>query len=383
MSRDSAGVAPVVEPIVDMEDARRVVARLGTASTLALDTEGDGMFRYRTRLCTMQLAADGEVHVCDTLAFEPAPLFCELLGARGPEKIVHDVSFDARVLFAHGIVLDRVFDTSIAARFLSLKSTGLSSLLAQWFQIDLPKHKQQADWGERPLDEEALSYLADDVRHLAALHDVLLAEVRKKGIEDEVREECAYMLAEARVPVRELAPWMRIKGAIVKAPKERARLAEIAKERELIAQELDVPPTRLLANELVLRLCELEDESAFLAKLPTRFDGHADRLWSSSLRGAEQGDAPEDEVRELSPRPPSPAELERKKRRRKLLTEWRTREAARREVDPQVVLPGHCLSDMVDLPLLSKENMTTIHGFGSSRVARYGDELVAELTRAW
>ena len=102
-----------------------------------------------------------------------------------------------------------------------------------------------------------------------------------------------------------------------------------------------------------------------------------------TLGGAEASDAPEAEVRELLPRSPGPAELERNKRRRKLLTEFRTREAERREVDPQVVLPGHCLSDMVDLPLLSKEAMATIHGFGACRVERYGDDLVAELTRAW
>jgi ribonuclease D len=372
-----------VTPIEDVETARAVVRELAREQTVALDTEGDGMFRYRTRLCTMQLAGASEVHVLDTLAFEPGPTFAELLGANGPEKIVHDVSFDARVLFAHGIVLERVFDTSIAARFLSLKNTGLSSLLAQYFQIELPKHKQQADWGERPLDEEALLYLADDVRHLVALRDVLLAEVQKKNIEAEVREECAYMLSEARVPVREREPWMRIKGAVLKEPKERARLAEIAKERELIAQELDVPPTRLIANELVLRLSELRERAEFVRKLPTRCEPYEGRLWSASLRGEERADAPEEEVRELSPRPPSAAELERKKRRRKLLTDFRAREAAEREVDPQVVLPGHCLSDMVDLPSLGRENLESVRGFGVARIERYEKQLVSELTRAW
>ena len=372
-----------VSPIVSAGDARRVAERLMTAESLALDTEGDGMFRYRTRLCTMQLAAADEVHVCDTLAFEPAPMFAALLGVEGPEKIVHDVSFDARVLFAHGIVLDRVFDTAIAARFLSLKNTGLSSLLAHYFAIELPKHKQQADWGERPLDDEALHYLADDVRPLSALRDVLLAEVRAKDIEAEVREECAYMLAEARVPVREREPWMRIKGAVQKLPRERARLAELARERELIAQELDLPPARLIANELILRLSELEEHDRFVSKLPTRVALHAERLWDARMRGDAREDAPEEELRELLPRPPSPAELERKKRRRKLLTDFRAREAARREVDAQVVLPGHCLNDMVDLPTLSRESLATVNGLGQARIERYGNDLVSELTRAW
>ena len=116
---------------------------------LSFDTEGDGLFRYRTRLCMMQLGCAEQVTLIDTLAFDALPIFEELLGPQGPEKIVHDASFDARVLCAQGIRLGRVFDTAVAARFLGLKSTGLSSLLASFFQIELPKDKQQADWGAR------------------------------------------------------------------------------------------------------------------------------------------------------------------------------------------------------------------------------------------
>ena len=224
---DASGAGAQGEPIANEQQAGLLVSRLMTAPAIALDTEGDGMFRYRTRLCTVQLGGAGEIAVLDTLALPAAPLLCELLGPRGPEKIVHDVSFDARVLFAHGVEVGRVFDTSIAARFLGIAATGLSSLLLKFFGVHLPKHRQQADWGLRPIDAEAMRYLEDDVRYLEQLAACLLGELRAHDIEAEVREECAYVLSEARQGERAPeAAWMRIKGAGLRLPKERARLFE-------------------------------------------------------------------------------------------------------------------------------------------------------------
>jgi ribonuclease D len=378
----SASPAPLED---DAERAREAISKLHGAATLGVDTEGDGMFRYRARLCTVQLAAAGDVHVIDTLAITPAPLLAELLSERGPEKIIHDVSFDARMLNAHGIALGNVFDTAIAARFLGLKNTGLSSLLAQFFGIELPKHKQQADWGERPLDEEALSYLADDVRHLDALAGVLRSELAARDIAAEVREECAYMLNEAAQPVREQSPFARVKGAALRPPVERARLYELAAAREQLAREIDLPPTRLITNDQLLRLAAgsfscVEDLRAFL---PSRVLGHEGCLWEALKSAQNRADAPEEEVRDLTPRPPSPSELERKKRRRRALTEFRNREATLRDVDLQVVLPGHCLSDIVELDTLDVASLTGVPGFGACRLDRYGTKLVAELTADW
>jgi ribonuclease D len=380
-----AGDGAIPLPIVAEAEARAAVERMQQATLLALDTEGDGMFRYRARLCTVQLADARDVYVFDTLAVAPSPLFARLLGASGPEKIVHDLSFDARVLFAHGIVLGNVFDTSIAARFLGLKSTGLSTLLMQHFEINLPKHKQQADWGARPLDDEALSYLGDDVRHLEKLATLLLEQVRARDIEPEVREECAYMLGEAQVKERVEAPWLRIKGVGQKAPHERARLYHLCDERERVAQELDLPPGRVIANDLLVRLAELDFKTAeeLNARLPNRVAPFVERLWQAYERGNAAGDAPFDDVQRVAPRPPSHFEIDQKKRRRKALMEFREREATARAVDPQVVLPGHCLSDMVELDALNPESLASVRGFGACRVTRYATRLVSELTEHW
>jgi ribonuclease D len=368
----------VTEPEHAVHHAKRFLQR----KRVAFDTEGDGMFRYRTRLCTMQFASAGEVALIDTLAFDAGPHFAELLGESGPEKIIHDASFDARVLHAHGLRLGRVFDTSVAARFLGFRSTGLSSLLSSYFKIDLPKHKQQSDWGQRPLDAEALQYLADDVRHLEQLADVLLDEVRAQDIEPEVREECAYVLSEAQTPPREVPPWTRLRGAALRMPKERARLYELFAEREAAARELNVPPGRLVPNEVLSRLAERDSgsEGEMAAYLRSKAPALAARLARAFQRAEARSDAPEHEVRAELPRTLSPAEVERKKQRKRRLTDFRAREAAARRVDIQVVLPGHCLNDIVDLPGVSLESLARVAGFGACRMERYAAQIVCDLT---
>jgi ribonuclease D len=65
--------------------------------------------------------------------------------------------------------------------------------------------------------------------------------------------------------------------------------------------------------------------------------------------------------------------------RHKALTTWRKRMAEERKVDPQVVLPGHCLQALVVDPPANGADLLRVEGFGAARVERYGKELVALL----
>lgn len=382
MSADGAAPSPV-QPIVTADVAAALVARLARAERVAIDTEGDGMFRYRTRLCTLQLSDAREIAVVDTLALDAAPLFAALLGADGPEKIVHDASFDARVLFAHGIALGNVFDTAVAARFLGFTSTGLSSLLRKLFELELPKHQQQADWGKRPLELDELRYLEDDVRHLHALADALLGEVRARDIEPEVREECAYMLREAQRQEQPEPPWLRIKGSATRPPAERARLFELAELREQLARAQDVPPGRLIPSDVIARLArEPVPEGADIARLLGKMQAHAPAFEAALARAAQLSDAPAEHLDRLAGEVPSPAELTRRKRRRALLLDFRDKEAKARGVDAQVVLPGHCLSDITELSEPTREALRRVSGLGEVRLERYGALLVQLLANA-
>jgi hypothetical protein len=72
------------------ETLREIVAELAREPALGLDVEGDGLFRYRARLCTMQIGTPARAVVVDTLALAPEVLrdvLGPLLGAGGPRKV--------------------------------------------------------------------------------------------------------------------------------------------------------------------------------------------------------------------------------------------------------------------------------------------------------
>lgn len=370
--------------LIDRAPEARVLAkRMAHAPVLALDAEGDGMFRYRARLCTLQLATASEIAIVDTLAVDVAEL-ADLLGPAGPEKVVHDAAFDARLLFSRSVVLGSVFDTAVAARFLGFAATGLASLLLNLFGVQLAKHQQQADWGARPLDAEAIAYLENDVRYLLPLREALLAQVRARDIEPEVREECAYVLGEAQRGEAEPSPFARVKGAAQRPPKQRARLYELARARDEVARELDVPPGRVLANELMLRLAELGElsESELGRRLSSTARPHTSRFAGALAAANERADAPTEELIDDSRVPPA-SELLARKRRRELLTSFRAREAVSRGVDPQVVLPGHCLTDLAKAPNLARETLLQVPGLGECRIERYATRWASELGPEW
>lgn len=358
------------------------------ADAIALDVEGDGLFRYRARLCTMQLSTGTDFAIVDTLAVAPRECLGELLSERGPLKILHDAAFDARLLRDAGVLLGHVYDTAVAARMLGEKSTGLAALLSSRFGIVVSKEQQQADWGARPLEPDALAYLLDDVRHLHALADKLREEAQAAGVADEIAEECRYVLARAaqeRAP--EPPPWTRIKGVLDLGPVGRAAVRELALAREEAAKRLDVPPFKVIGNDALLGIARKRPRTAGeLATIPGAAAGRARSITGDLLsalhRAASREDAPEDELALLRPPAAPPAERDARRRRDRALSEWRKKAAAERTVDVQVALPGHCLNDLAASDPHDLDELRRVAGLGQFRVERYGEAILAALAAA-
>ncbi len=371
--------------VKDAGELAALVDRLLGEPEIAVDVEGDGLFRYRARLCTVQVATRAEVVVVDTLALDDLAPLAQVLGPDGPRKVLHDVGYDARLLADYGIRLGRVFDTALAARFLGEPSTGLAAVLERRFGLRLPKEQQRADWGKRPFTDEALGYLAADVRHLLALGEALEAEVREAGIEAEVREESEYLLWRALTDEpADRPPWTRIKGRDELGAVGLAVLREVAEERERAAQRLDVPPFKVTGNQELLEVARRRPRTpADLQRIRGFARGRARSLTRAFLeavrRGEDAGAVPAEESAAAREPALPPEEREARKRRQRALSGWRVAEAEARGVDPQVVLPGHCLSDLAARGPDTLEDLLAIPGLGAFRVERYGERLLEVL----
>lgn len=375
-----------------------VVQRLRTADVVAVDVEANGMFVYRARLCTVQLAWRGpgddrvSVAVVDALAADVAPLG-PALGADGPVKIVHDLTFDARMLQEVGVVLGHVRDTSVAARLLGRTATGLAALLGAELGVAHDKRFQQHDWGRRPIGAAEVRYLVDDVAHLVALDEALARHVRDKEIEEEVAEECAYKLAAALAPPRDVRPaWVRVRGAAALDGPGRAALRRLVAARERLAAEVDVPPFKILGNDQLLTIARTRPGGDALRAILGRSTRHTSTWARALVEAAGDGEAPAEERALLDSPRPDRATAARRRSVEHALTAWRRAEAAARGVDEQAVMPGHCVNDLCDLALAAEAEagrnegveaaVAAVPGLGAKRLARYGEALAAVVRRA-
>jgi len=376
--------------LVETPEALEALAtRWHDEGELAFDLEGDGLYRYRSQLCAVQLATRaGDIAILDTLAATHRAPLARLLGPEGPRKTVHDVSYDGRLLAENDILLGNVFDTSVAARFLDEPATGLSSLVAKYLDVTLPKGKQKANWGKRPFGPDDLGYLAADVRHLLELGDRLEAAVEAAGITPEVRAETDYLLHRALTDEPDTRPpWVRIKGRDDLDDVGLAILREVAQVREDAAASADVPPFTIIGNRELLEMAQRRPTSrSELSRIRATGRGRARRYGrdfiDAVVRGQKAGQVPADELAEAFPEPPPREERELRQKLRKKLSTWRKAEAAKREVNSQVVLPGHCLEALTSVQASRPEDLAAIPGFGEFRVERYGEELMRLLSKA-
>ncbi len=380
-----------------IERAEQVVAlaeRLSSAELIALDVESNGLHAYKPILCTMQLAlvhdgAVSEVAIVDTIAIGDAALapLAGPLGAGGPPKVLHDLAFDARILGAHGLLLGNVRDTAIAVRFLGEASTGLSSVVEARLGVKLSKELQHHDWAKRPLTDEWVHYLVADVVHLPAITESIAADAAARDISEEIQAETDYRLQTALASVDEVDPrpaYVRIKGASQLEPMALAVLRAVANVREEAAQRWNVPSFKVVPNEALLELSRKRPaDPADLRKVRGLERGRAVSLIPALRRAigdaVRVGDVPESERAQFFAevaRPPR-AFIEARRGREQRLSAWRRRTAKERGVDEQVVLPGHCLQDIVDAQPNNVAELAAIPGLGARRVERDGAAILA------
>jgi ribonuclease D len=258
------------------------------ARRVALDVEGDSFYRYGERLCLVQVAYGGAVHVHDPQAEDLAPFFRDL---EGRELVLHGSDFDLRLLHArYGFTPERVFDTMLAARFLNFPKFGLSDLYERYFGFTLEKKHQRADWCRRPLSEELLAYARKDVERLEELGALLAAELDRLGRSTWHAEECANVVAKTvRSAGRPPDPdaW-RVKGAGSLAPRELAYLRELAWARDRVARGLDRALFRVFSAEDLIALAKLSgaDPATALRKFPRALPGPLLKEFQAALAAA-------------------------------------------------------------------------------------------------
>ena len=234
----------------------RLIVSLRGASRVALDTEADSLHHYFEKVCLVQLSFQGRAYIVDPLADIRLELLLQELTNK--QLVFHGAEYDLRMLMAgYRFRPDgKIFDTMLGAQLVEGEARSLVALARQYFGVELTKQGQRSDWSRRPLTDGQLIYACNDTRHLEAIADHLEGELRRLGRLEWHRESCRRMVkttGQEKPPADPERVW-RIKGLVELDRRQLAFVREIWHWREREAQKADLPPFKVIGNQLIIEL---------------------------------------------------------------------------------------------------------------------------------
>jgi ribonuclease D len=306
--------------------------------SIAVDTEGDSLHCYFEKLCLIQIGLPGRNVLIDPLEPIDFSRFNAVLA--GKKIIFHGCDYDLRMLrrgtrFAPG----EVFDTYLAARLVGLKEVGLASLVKEYFNIELPKSSQKANWARRPLTQTMIEYAINDTLYLMELAEQLSQELLAAGRWQWFHESCQKAVLAAGED-REKDPeriW-KISGSAALRGKALAVLRVLWHWRDAEARKADRPSFQVLRNEELIELSKLAEEGNL--RIPPGVQGSRRKRLHSALEEAME--LPESEWPERAAPVRIRATAEQEQRLEQLKNR-RDRVAEGLKLDPGVVAPRQAL----------------------------------------
>jgi ribonuclease D len=177
---------------------------------VAVDTETMGLQTPRDRLCLVQISdGKGDEHL---VRFGPgsdfaAPNLKAVLADPARIKLYHFARFDLAAIEHYlGVEASPVFCTKIASKLVRTYTDrhGLKDLVRELLGKEISKQQQSSDWGGAVLSDAQLEYAASDVRHLHAMHEILIERLAREQRTGHAQAAFDYLPHRARL---DLAGW--------------------------------------------------------------------------------------------------------------------------------------------------------------------------------
>ena len=351
---------------------------LSAQPAIAVDTEANSLYAYRERVCLIQFSVPGADYIVDPLAnldLSPlAPIFADL----NVQKIFHAAEYDVMCLKRDfGFRFAGLFDTMRAARILGWPRVGLGDVLKENFGVHTNKRYQRYNWGQRPLEPEALAYAGLDTHYLLPLCRLQTDALVQKGRREEAQE--VFDQVAASEPVSHTfnpEDFWRIKGAHDLTGREQAILRELCIWRDQEARRRDRPLFKVLNDHILLAIVQAyPSASRELAYVDGLKPYHVRRYGKRIMRAIGQGE------RARSPKhpPSSPRHSEAEAARFQALRVWRKQVAAARGVDADVIVGNAVLWALAEQNPRTLNDLNRIEGLGPWKRKTYGEAIMRVL----
>jgi ribonuclease D len=228
---------------------------LASAPVIGFDTEFVSEDRYYPDLCLIQVAAHGREVLIDPQTVSDLAPFWNTLAAPGHITIVHAGREEFRFcLRAIGQRPADWFDIQIASGLVGYDyPAAYGTLIQKLLSKTLGKGETRTNWRRRPLSKRQVEYALQDVRYLEPLYAEITQRLDAMQRRDWLKDELAQWQEQQEID-ESTDRWRRVSGISGLTRRQLAIVYEIWKWRDAHARSRDVPPRRVLRDDLMVEL---------------------------------------------------------------------------------------------------------------------------------
>jgi len=371
---------PAATVVTSPPQLELLLTALSDQPAFAIDTESNSLYAYQEQVCLIQISIPGVNYIVDPLAgldLSPlAPIFADA----AVQKVFHAAKYDVMCLKRdYGFCFANLFDTMWTARILGWPRVGLGDVLKDTFGAHTKKRYQRYNWGQRPLEPEALAYACLDTHYLLPLRRLQVDALAHHGRLEEAQEVFDQLAATASMPPHTFDPedFWRVKGARDLTGREQAILRELYVWRDREARRQNRPLFKVLNDSMLVALARACPRAPReLVGLNGLKQYHARRYGKRIVRAIEQGTRAQPPHRPATP----PRHSEAVVSRFETLRTWRKRVAAKRGVDSDIIISNAVLWTLAEQHPRTLEDLNHIDNLGPWKQKRYGKAIIEALS---
>jgi len=269
-----------------------VIDELSAQDILAVDTESNSLYAYQEQVCLIQFSTRDKDYLVDALVLPDLSDLAPIFQSGQILKVFHAAEYDLICLFRdYGFRFNYLFDTMTAARTLGYQKIGLGSLLEKFFNIQMNKKYQRANWGKRPLKPDMLEYARLDSHYLIPLQEKLRSELESSGLWKLALEDFQRLTEDIEDTTESSKEdFWKLHGARDLSPEKAAVLKSLYQFRERQAKAQDRPPFKVISHQALVeiaRVCPKNKNE--LSKVPKLSDPLARRYGGQLIKAVQEG----------------------------------------------------------------------------------------------
>jgi len=238
--------------IKNTEELNEFIQKIKKKKIFFLDTEFDRRSTYKAIISFITVSDGENIGIIDCL--EKKIKFKKIFNFLNNKKItlvIHSCRQDLEIFLSfNNKILSSIFDTQMAALINGYKEMpSYKKLVFDYCNIHLDKSLQKNNWLERPISDEKINYLINDVYYLKIIFEklrIIIAKKKKLKLFNQLLKKEIYKISHENYPVI----YKKKLGNDIFSNRKFIRLIDF---RERISKKLNLPKNWVFSDKDILR----------------------------------------------------------------------------------------------------------------------------------